>query len=68
VANPAISALFFIVEPNRRQLIELTTLIDAGKVRPMIGEVFALDDAPKAFAHAMAGNTRGKVVLRVAEP
>jgi NADPH:quinone reductase-like Zn-dependent oxidoreductase len=67
LSNPAITARYFIVEPNREQLIRLTTLIDDGQIRPMIGKVFALADAPEAFAHATGGNTDGKVVLRIAE-
>jgi NADPH:quinone reductase-like Zn-dependent oxidoreductase len=67
LSNPAISARYFIVKPSREQLIRLTTLIDDGQIRPTVGEVFVLADAPEAFARAMAGNTGGKVVLRVAE-
>ncbi|MBV8941210.1 MAG: NADP-dependent oxidoreductase [Solirubrobacterales bacterium] len=63
--NPAIRAVFFVVEPDREQLIRLTTLIDAGHVRPLVGEVFALADAREAFARAMAGNARGKVVIQI---
>lgn len=36
LTNPAISALFFIVEPNREQLIRLTTLIDDKQIRPQM--------------------------------
>jgi len=45
----------------------VTTLLEKEKIQPMIGEVFALADAPTAFAHAMAGDTRGKVVLCIAQ-
>jgi NADPH:quinone reductase-like Zn-dependent oxidoreductase len=58
--------IFFIVEPNRSELIELGKLIDAGQVKPIIAEVFPLDDAKKAFEMGLAGHVRGKIVLRVA--
>jgi NADPH:quinone reductase-like Zn-dependent oxidoreductase len=58
--------LFFIVEPNRSELIELGKLIDAGKLKTIISEVFPLDDARKAFEKGLAGHVRGKIVLRVA--
>ncbi len=56
---------FFIVEPNRSQLIEIGKLIDAGKIRPMVAEVLPLKQAKQAFQHAH-GPHRGKIVLRVA--
>ena len=58
--------LFFIVEPNRSELIELGKLIDAGKLKTIISEVFPLDNARKAFEKGLAGHVRGKIVLRVA--
>jgi NADPH:quinone reductase-like Zn-dependent oxidoreductase len=58
--------LFFIVEPNRSELIELGKLINAGKLKTSISEVFPLDDARKAFEKGLAGHVRGKIVLRVA--
>jgi NADPH:quinone reductase-like Zn-dependent oxidoreductase len=58
--------LFFIVEPNRAELIELGRLIDAGKIKTAIAEVFPLEQAQKAFEKGLAGHVRGKIVLRVA--
>jgi NADPH:quinone reductase-like Zn-dependent oxidoreductase len=57
--------LFFIVEPNRAELIELGRLIDAGKIKTAIAEVFPLEQAAKAFEKGLAGHVRGKIVLRV---
>jgi NADPH:quinone reductase-like Zn-dependent oxidoreductase len=54
---------FFIVDPNRSQLEMLTGLIDAGKVQPVVGAVFPLENARQAYEHKP---TRGKVVLKVA--
>jgi len=59
--------LFFIVEPNRAELIELGRLIDAGKLKTAIAEVFPLEQAVKAFEKGLAGHVRGKIVLRVAD-
>ncbi len=60
-----IDADYFVVEPNRTQLIELTRLADGGKLRPQIDSVYPLKDAVAAFERSMAGGKRGKVVLRV---
>ena len=59
--------VFFIVRPDRGQLIEIARLIDGGKVRPVIGSVFPLAGAREAFGQGMGGGRPGKVVLRVVE-
>jgi NADPH:quinone reductase-like Zn-dependent oxidoreductase len=56
---------WFIVEPNREQLIQIGALIDAGKLRPIIDAVFPLPQARQAYEQAAKGHTRGKIVLRV---
>jgi NADPH:quinone reductase-like Zn-dependent oxidoreductase len=66
-AERGISAVYFVVEPNRQQLIELAKLVDRGELRPMIDEVFPLADARKAFERSLGDNRRGKIVLRVVD-
>ncbi len=61
-----VEAVYFVVEPDRDQLLELATLADAGHVRPAIDAVYPLADARAAFERTMAAGKRGKVVLRVA--
>jgi NADPH:quinone reductase-like Zn-dependent oxidoreductase len=58
-------AAFFIVEANRTQLGELASLIDAGRIRPVIDAVFPLAQARQAYEHRPR---RGKAVLRVVDP
>jgi len=53
---------FFIVEPNREQLSRIARMIDAGELRPVVGEAFLLAEARRAYAHKPV---RGKVVLVV---
>jgi NADPH:quinone reductase-like Zn-dependent oxidoreductase len=60
-----IRSIFFIVEPSRTQLIQIAELIDAGRVRPIVGEVVPLAKARDAFERGLAGHNRGKFVLRV---
>ena len=59
--------VWFIVEPNREQLVQIGALIDAGKLRPIIDAVFPLAQARQAYEQAAKGHTRGKIVLRVAD-
>ncbi len=65
-AAERVREIFFIVEPNRNELIEIGKLIDAGQVKATIAEVFPLEEAKKAFEVGLAGHVRGKIVLRVA--
>jgi NADPH:quinone reductase-like Zn-dependent oxidoreductase len=60
-----IATTYFVVEPNRGQLVRLAAMIDAGALRPAIDSVFPLSDARAAFERSMASGKRGKVILRV---
>ena len=55
----------FLVRPEASQLAEITTLIDAGKVKPNVDAVFPLAEAGKAQALGEQGHTRGKIVLQI---
>ena len=62
-----IDASYFVVEPNREQLIQIARLVDEAVLRPAIDSVFPLSEAPAAFERNLASGKRGKVVIRVAE-
>jgi NADPH:quinone reductase-like Zn-dependent oxidoreductase len=61
-ASLGVRSAFFIVEPNRSQLIELGRWIDAGTLRVIVGAVLPLEKAREAF---VSGHVRGKIVLQV---
>lgn len=54
-----------LVEPNRAQLVEMSRLIDSGRVRPIISSVFPLSRAREAYQKGLAGHARGKLVLKI---
>ena len=60
-----LSARFFIVEPERSQLIELARLVDDGRLRIEVAEVFPLQDAAAAYEFGRTARRRGKVVIQV---
>jgi NADPH:quinone reductase-like Zn-dependent oxidoreductase len=60
-----VEGAFFIVEPNRNQLIELARLADRGALQVLIDQTYPLSDARKAFDHVMSRGGGGKVVLTV---
>ena len=53
--------------PDATELSEITKLIDAGKIKPVVSQVLALTDAAKADAQAETHHTRGKIVLKIAD-
>jgi NADPH:quinone reductase-like Zn-dependent oxidoreductase len=63
--EPAPPGIYFVVEPNREQLTEITRLVDAGELRAEIDSVYPLDEARAAFERSLQPGKRGKVVLRV---
>jgi NADPH:quinone reductase-like Zn-dependent oxidoreductase len=56
---------FFVVRPDRAELIEIGRLIDQGVVRPILEAVYPLSQAGEAFRRGLAGHARGKIVLQV---
>ncbi len=65
IADEMPGATYFIVEPNREQLVELATLADAGELQIAIDSVFPLAEAQAAFDRVAARGKHGKVVLEV---
>ncbi len=53
--------------PNSAELAEITKLIDAGKIKPIVSQVLPLTDAAKADAQAETHHTRGKIVVKIAD-
>lgn len=66
-AGLGITAIYFVVEPNGDQLVELAGLVDGGYVRPIIDEVFTLADARRAFERSLGRHGPGKIVLRITD-
>ncbi|WP_029288589.1 NADP-dependent oxidoreductase [Cellulomonas sp. HZM] len=53
------------VRPSSSDLDALTGLIEAGKVKVDVAQVFELEDAAAAHEASQGGHVRGKVVVRV---
>jgi NADPH:quinone reductase-like Zn-dependent oxidoreductase len=52
-------------KPNQKDLQVLRELIEAGKLRPLIGRTYPLGEVPEAMRALEAGKTRGKIVITV---
>jgi NADPH:quinone reductase-like Zn-dependent oxidoreductase len=65
IAAEAPGATYFIVEPNREQLVELARLADAGELQAEVDSTFPLEAAEDAFHRVAARGKRGKVVFEI---
>src|SRR5256886_2843368 len=54
-------------KPDGNELAEITKLIEADKIKSIVGQVMPLTDAVKASRQAETHHTRGKLVLKIAE-
>src|SRR6185437_9605310 len=54
-----------MAHPDANVLEELTTLIEAKKINPIVSQTFPLAEAAKAHQQIETRHTRGKIVLKV---
>lgn len=54
---------FLLMRGDAEQLGEITKLIDAGDLRPIVDRTYPFDDTPQALAHVEGGRAKGKVVI-----
>ena len=55
------------VHPDAEDLTEISALIEAGKIKPIVSQVLPLADAVQAHKQIATLHTRGKIVLKVAD-
>ena len=56
---------FLFMRANGHQLFEITRLIEAGAIRPVIDRVFPFEATNEALAYVEAGRAKGKVVVKL---
>ena len=65
-AKHGIRGVGLMAHPDAKALEELTQLIEANKIMPIVSQVFPLAEAAKAQEQIETHHTRGKIVLKVA--
>ena len=65
IAEEMPGTTYFVVEPDREQLLELRTLVDAGELHAEVDSAFPLMEARAAFERVAGHGKRGKVVFEV---
>ncbi|AQT50258.1 MULTISPECIES: NADP-dependent oxidoreductase [Burkholderia cepacia complex] len=56
---------FLFMRASGDQLRQITSLIDAGVVRPVVDRIFPFDSIGEAMAYVESGRTKGKVVVKM---
>jgi NADPH:quinone reductase-like Zn-dependent oxidoreductase len=57
--------LGFIANVTKERLDTLKTLVDEGKLTPVIDRTYPLAQVPEAIHYLEAGHTRGKVIISI---
>lgn len=60
-----VSYSFVFMRASGEQLDEITSLIDAGVMRPVVDRVFPFESTSDALAYVESGRAKGKVVVKV---
>jgi NADPH:quinone reductase-like Zn-dependent oxidoreductase len=56
---------FVFMRADGKQLSEITALIEAGVIKPVVDKVFPFQDTGKALAYSEGGRAKGKIVVRI---
>ncbi len=67
-AAAGVRAAFVFTPPRGAVLAQLAQRVDAGQLRLLVGQEFALADAAQAHRLGESGQARGKMILHVAAP
>jgi NADPH:quinone reductase-like Zn-dependent oxidoreductase len=60
-----VSYSFLFMRANGRQLGEITSLIEAGVIRPVVDRVFPFESTSDALAYVEAARAKGKAVIKI---
>lgn len=56
---------FLFMRANGAQLQEITTLIEAGEISPVLDRTFAFESAGEALSYVEQGRAKGKVIVQI---
>lgn len=65
---PGLRSAYLFIKPDAAVLEQIAALVDGGKVRPIVGAEFALEDIRAAHALSESGRSRGKIALYAGHP
>ncbi len=56
---------FLFMRADGKQLNEITKLIEAGSIKPVVDKIFSFEQTNDALAYVESGRAKGKVVIKV---
>lgn len=56
-----------VAKPNKKDLVAMKELLEAGKVKPVIDRCYPLNEVPDAIRYFEEGHAQGKVVITVTQ-
>lgn len=55
----------YLTESNGEQLSQITALVEQGKIKAIIDQVFPFEQGIEAFEYLAAGRAKGKVIIKI---
>ena len=56
---------FLFMKPSGEQLEQIKKLVEAGKITPIIDQIFPFEEAQKAIKYVETGRSKGKVIVKM---
>jgi len=56
---------FLFMKPSGRQMEIISELIESGKIKPVIDQIFPFVEAQKAMEYSESGRAKGKIILKI---
>jgi alcohol dehydrogenase len=56
---------FLFMKANGKQLSEIASLVQAGKIKPVIDKIYPFNQTNDALAYVVEGRAKGKVVIKI---
>lgn len=56
---------FIFMKPSGKQLAKIASLVEAGKIKPIIDKVYPFKESQAAIDYLALGHSRGKVVINI---
>ena len=56
---------YIFMHPDGEQLNEIKTLVEAGKIKPVIDKIYPFSESIEALKHLAKGHAKGKIVIKM---
>lgn len=65
IDNKNASYKFIMMHPDGEQLKQIKSLIEAGKIKPVIDKIYPFSESIEALEHLATGHAKGKIVIKI---